>query len=95
MLHDPKTVNESDFDQETEEKIAPQFIAQLDLANCKYVQQLIAKKRKQKSEKKYVQLTSSFKAGLSMSRFLWIWKPDLKMKKNYSFVNIASGQILT
>ena len=33
MLHDPKTVNESDFDQETEEKIAPQFIAQLELAN--------------------------------------------------------------
>ena len=51
MLHDPKTVIESDFDQETEEKIAPQFIAQLDLANCIYVQQLIAKKES-KSQKK-------------------------------------------
>ena len=26
MLHDPKTVIGSDFDQETAEKIAPQFI---------------------------------------------------------------------
>ena len=34
MLHDPKTVNGSDFDQETAEKIAPQFIARLELANC-------------------------------------------------------------
>ena len=33
MLHDPKTVNRSDFDQETAEKIAPQSIARLDLAN--------------------------------------------------------------
>ena len=38
MLHDPKTVNRSDFDQETAEKIAPQFIARLDLANCTTVQ---------------------------------------------------------
>ena len=29
MLHDPKTVIGSDFDQETAEKIAPQFIARL------------------------------------------------------------------
>ena len=34
MLHDPKTVIGSDFDQETGEKIAPQFIARLQLANC-------------------------------------------------------------
>ena len=34
MLHDPKTVIGSDFDQETAEKIAPQFIARLELANC-------------------------------------------------------------
>ena len=34
MLHDPKTVIVSDFDQETAEKIAPQFIARLELANC-------------------------------------------------------------
>ena len=34
MLHDPKTVSVSDFDQETAEKIAPQFIARLELANC-------------------------------------------------------------
>ena len=34
MLHDPKTVIGSDFDQETGEKIAPQFIARLELANC-------------------------------------------------------------
>ena len=36
MLHDPKTVIGSDFDQETGEKIAPQFIARLQLANCIY-----------------------------------------------------------
>ena len=36
MLHDPKTVSRSDFDQETAEKIAPQFIARLELANCIY-----------------------------------------------------------
>ena len=35
MLQDPKTVIGSDFDQETAEKIAPQFIARLELANCK------------------------------------------------------------
>ena len=35
MLHDPKTVSGSDFDQETAEKIAPQFIARLELANCR------------------------------------------------------------
>ena len=34
MLHDPKTVIGSDFDQETAEKITPQFIARLELANC-------------------------------------------------------------
>ena len=34
MLHDPKTVIGSDFDQETAKKIAPQFIARLELANC-------------------------------------------------------------
>ena len=34
MLHDPKTAIGSDFDHETAEKIAPQFIARLDLANC-------------------------------------------------------------
>ena len=34
ILHDPKTVSRSDFDQETAEKIAPQFIARLELANC-------------------------------------------------------------
>ena len=34
MLHVAKTVIRSDFDQETAEKIAPQFILQLDLANC-------------------------------------------------------------
>ena len=34
MLHDPKTVIGSDFDQETGEKIAPQLIARLQLANC-------------------------------------------------------------
>ena len=38
MLHDPKTVNGSDFDQETAEKIAPQFIARLELANCTFMQ---------------------------------------------------------
>ena len=32
MLHDPKTVIGSDFDQETAEKIAPPFIARLELA---------------------------------------------------------------
>ena len=37
MLHDPKTVIGSDFDQETAEKIAPQFIPRLELANCMYV----------------------------------------------------------
>ena len=37
MLHDPKTVIGSDFDQETAEKIAPPFIARLELANCTYV----------------------------------------------------------
>ena len=36
MLHDPKTVIGSDFDQETAEKIAPQFIPRLELANCMY-----------------------------------------------------------
>ena len=36
MLHDPKTVIGSDFDQETAEKIAPQFIPRLELANCIY-----------------------------------------------------------
>ena len=34
-IHDPKTVSGSDFDQETAEKIAPQFIARLELANCR------------------------------------------------------------
>ena len=34
MLHDPKTVIGRDFDQETAEKIAPPFIARLELANC-------------------------------------------------------------
>ena len=36
MLHDFKTVigTGSDFDQETAEKIAPQFIQRLDLADC-------------------------------------------------------------
>ena len=34
MLHDPKTVIGGDFDQETAEKIAPPFIARLELANC-------------------------------------------------------------
>ena len=33
MLHDPKTVIGSDFDQETAEKIAPPFIPRLELAN--------------------------------------------------------------
>ena len=37
MLHDPKTVIGSDFDQETAEKIAPPFIARLELANCKWI----------------------------------------------------------
>ena len=37
MLHDPKTVIGSDFDQETGEKIAPQFIARLELANCTHL----------------------------------------------------------
>ena len=36
MLHDPKTVIGSDFDQETAEKIAPPFIARLELANCRF-----------------------------------------------------------
>ena len=38
MLHDFKTVigTGSDFDQETAEKIGPQFIARLELANCKF-----------------------------------------------------------
>ena len=36
MLRDPKTLIGSDFDQETAEKIAPQFIARLELANCRY-----------------------------------------------------------
>ena len=40
MLHDPKTVIGSDFDQETAEKIAPQLIARLELANCRYRQKL-------------------------------------------------------
>ena len=34
MLHDPKTVIGSDFDQETAEKMGPQFIPRLELANC-------------------------------------------------------------
>ena len=34
MLHVAKTVIKSYFDQETAKKIAPQFILQLDLANC-------------------------------------------------------------
>ena len=34
MLHDPKTVTRSGFAHETAEKIAPQFIARLQLANC-------------------------------------------------------------
>ena len=38
MLHDPKTVIGSDFDQETAEKIAPPFIPRLELANCKFRQ---------------------------------------------------------
>ena len=38
MLHDPKTVIGSDFDQETAEKIAPQFIARLELANCRNIE---------------------------------------------------------
>ena len=36
MLHDPKTVIRSSFAQETAEKIAPQSIARLELANCTY-----------------------------------------------------------
>ena len=36
MLHDPKTVIGSDFDQETAEKIAPPFIPRLELANCRH-----------------------------------------------------------
>ena len=36
MLHDPKTVIGSDFDQKTAEKIAPPFIPRLELANCMY-----------------------------------------------------------
>ena len=40
MLHDPKTVIGSDFDQETAEKIAPQFIPRLELANCTFVNYL-------------------------------------------------------
>ena len=35
MLHDPKTVIGSDFDQETAEKIAPPFFLRLELANCR------------------------------------------------------------
>ena len=34
MLHDPKTVIGSDFDQETAEKIAPPCMARLDVDNC-------------------------------------------------------------
>ena len=37
MLHDPKTVIGSDFDQKTAEKIAPPFIPRLDLANCTWI----------------------------------------------------------
>ena len=37
MLHDPKTVIVSDFDQEAAEKIAPQFIPRLELANCMHL----------------------------------------------------------
>ena len=33
MLHDTKTVNGSNFDQETTEKMAPPFVAQLDCRN--------------------------------------------------------------
>ena len=36
MLHDPKTVIGSDFDQETAKIIAPPFILRLELANCSY-----------------------------------------------------------
>ena len=38
VLHDFKIVigTGSDFDQETAEKIGPQFIARLELANCKF-----------------------------------------------------------
>ena len=43
MLHDPKTVSGSDFDQETAEKIAPQFIARLELANCMYGMEIPAR----------------------------------------------------
>ena len=43
MLHDPKTVIGSDFDQETDKKIAPQFIARLELANCSLGGNLLAK----------------------------------------------------
>ena len=43
MLHDFKTVigTGSDFDQETAEKIAPQFIARLELANCMFYHLLL------------------------------------------------------
>ena len=34
---DPKTVMGSEFDQETAEKIAPPFIARLELANCIWI----------------------------------------------------------
>ena len=33
MLHDTKTVNGSNFDQDTTEKMAPPFVAQLDCRN--------------------------------------------------------------
>ena len=36
MLHDPKTVIGSDFDQETAQKIGPPFISRLELANYSY-----------------------------------------------------------
>ena len=45
MLHDPRTVIGSDFDQETAEKIAPQFIPRLELANCTFFESWKIEKR--------------------------------------------------
>ena len=54
MLHDIKTVNGSNFDQETTEKMAPPFVAQLDCRNrgLKRREAGVGKERKSSGEGK-------------------------------------------
>ena len=46
MLHDPKTVIGSDFDQETAEKIAPQFIARPELYTIQFYSKVLTSFKK-------------------------------------------------